>query len=406
METALHNRSVWGLWGLRLAWALMLGIMVITTIVRAPYNDQATFQQWEVANTASRLPGVNWVSFAQYIIGLRYAGAAVFVLLGIVVFVIRPRSGMAILVSITLISMPLIFSGFGINPGDYRLSRQGVPNAVIPLLYLGEFIAFGSSMLTLYLFPDGKFAPRWLRWTLIGWGLLAVLGSFWKLPDLFGYIFVVLALALLIVMFAGQIYRYTHTSDAVQKQQTRLAVAGILLQPLLLVITSPVRAIDNPWYTLFMLHAAVAIPLAVPITLALSILRYRLWDIEVVIRRTLVYSTVTVILGGAYIGMIVVLQAGFVAITGQESALAVVISTLVSAALFTPLRRRVQQGIDRRFFRQKYDAQQTIDTFSEAIRDDVDVDVVGGHLLAAVEATLQPEHLSLWLLPSDRKEQE
>jgi hypothetical protein len=133
------------------------------------------------------------------------------------------------------------------------------------------------------------------------------------------------------------------------------------------------------------------------VAVAVAILRYRLYDVDVVINRTLVYATLTAMLVLVYLGGIVLLQALFRAVTGQESQLAVVASTLVIAALFGPLRRRVQAFIDRRFYRRKYDAAKTLAQFSSKLRDETDLDSLNDELVAIVRETVQPAHASLWL---------
>src|SRR5829696_1917927 len=139
--------------------------------------------------------------------------------------------------------------------------------------------------------------------------------------------------------------------------------------------------------------------LSVPIAIGVAILRYRLYEIDILINRTLVYGILTATLIALYFGGIVVLQRVFVFLTGQQSTLAVVASTLLIAALFTPLRRRIQSFIDRRFYRRKYDARKTLETFSAQLRDETDLDALSDDLVGVVRETMQPAHLSLWLRP-------
>jgi hypothetical protein len=127
------------------------------------------------------------------------------------------------------------------------------------------------------------------------------------------------------------------------------------------------------------------------------VLRYRLYDIDLLINRTLVYGSLTATLVVLYFGGIVVLQGVFVALTGEKSTLAIVASTLLIAALFTPLRRRIQSFIDRRFYRRKYDARKTLEAFSAKLRDETDLDRLGVDLVEIVSETMQPAHASLWL---------
>jgi hypothetical protein len=138
----------------------------------------------------------------------------------------------------------------------------------------------------------------------------------------------------------------------------------------------------------------------VPLAAGIAILRYRLYDVDVVINRALVYGALTVSLALVYLGGVAVLQGLFRALTGQASSLAVVASTLAIAALFSPLRRRLQGLIDRGFYRRKYDAARTLASFSDRLRDETDLDGLGGDLVAVVRETVQPEHASLWLRPA------
>jgi hypothetical protein len=139
--------------------------------------------------------------------------------------------------------------------------------------------------------------------------------------------------------------------------------------------------------------------LSIPIFIGIAVLRSRLFDIDVIINRTLVYGSLTATLAMVYFGGIVVLQRLFVVLTGQQSTLAVVASTLVIAALFNPLRRRFQSFIDHRFYRRKYDARKTLEAFSAKLRDETDLDTLSDDLVGVVRETMQPAHVSLWLRP-------
>jgi hypothetical protein len=148
------------------------------------------------------------------------------------------------------------------------------------------------------------------------------------------------------------------------------------------------------------LSSLLVIPL-IPIATGIAILRYRLYDIDRIINRTLVYGALTVLLALIYFSGVAMVQAIFSALTGQQERpqLAIVVSTLVIAALFNPLRRRIQSFIDRRFYRSKYDARKTLEAFSAKLRDETDLDALSDDLAGVVRETMQPAHVSLWLHP-------
>jgi hypothetical protein len=143
---------------------------------------------------------------------------------------------------------------------------------------------------------------------------------------------------------------------------------------------------------------------AIPVSVGIAILRYRLYDIDLLINRTLVYGALTATLLAVYFGVVAAMQVVFRALTSQEqqSQLAVVVSTLAIAALFNPLRTRIQSFIDRRFYRRKYDAAKTLEIFSARLRDETNLDTLSEELIGAVKETMQPEHVSLWLRPGTR----
>jgi hypothetical protein len=140
-------------------------------------------------------------------------------------------------------------------------------------------------------------------------------------------------------------------------------------------------------------------PLGLPFSAGIAILKYRLYEIDIIINRTLVYGTLTATLVALYFGSIVLLQRAFVLLTGERSTLAIVASTLLIAALFNPLRRRIQSFIDRSFYRRKYDAAKTLEGFSTKLRDETDLEALRGDLVGVVRETMQPAHVPLWLRP-------
>ena len=155
-------------------------------------------------------------------------------------------------------------------------------------------------------------------------------------------------------------------------------------------------------------YAALLSFAGVPIAAGFAVLKYRLYDIEVVVNRTLVYGSLTAALALIYFGGVTTTEAIFRALAGQEEQprLAVVISTLVIAALFSPLRRRIQSFIDRRFYRRKYDARKTLEAFSAKLRDETDLGALRDELVGVVRETMQPAHVSLWLRPDKASKEE
>jgi hypothetical protein len=148
------------------------------------------------------------------------------------------------------------------------------------------------------------------------------------------------------------------------------------------------------WVSLVLVMVGVV---GLPVAVGIAILRYRLYNIDLLINRTLVYGSLTVVLALVYSGSVVLFQEFFRILTGSDSQLAVVVSTLAIAALFQPLRRRIQASIDRRFYRRKYDARKTLEAFSAKLREETDLDSLSGDLTGVVKETMQPAHVSLWL---------
>ena len=268
------------------------------------------------------------------------------------------------------------------------------------------------------LFPSGRLpSPRWrpFAWFSV---LLVVAGTIVaafspgpgvglsirnpfgmeSLPDLNQQL-QALMFALIFVASASLVARL-HRARGVERQQIKwVAYAGALGGGASLPTYTALEAVNLPW-----LHLAGYVPalvgiLGVPTAVGIVITRYRLYDIDILINRTLVYGTLTATLVALYLVGIVVLQRLFVFLTGQQSTLAVVASTLLIAALFNPLRRSLQSFIDRRFYRRKYDARKTLERFSARLRDETDLDALSDDLVDVVRETMQPAHASLWLRP-------
>jgi hypothetical protein len=188
----------------------------------------------------------------------------------------------------------------------------------------------------------------------------------------------------------------------VERQQIKwLLYAGalFLVGPTFQITVSYVLRVEGSW-ALWVGHIlGVVSGLGVPVAIGFAMLRYRLYDIDRIINRTLVYGSLTATLVALYFGCIVLSQRVFVSLIGQQSTLAVVASTLTIAALFMPLRRRIQSLIDRRFYRRKYDARKTLEAFSAKLRNETDLEALSDDLVGVVRETMQPAHVSFWLRP-------
>ena len=197
-----------------------------------------------------------------------------------------------------------------------------------------------------------------------------------------------------------QVYRYRLVSNFVQRQQTKWVVLGIVAAAVgycTFLVLNLLRG--GILASLLGYTAALLLLFLLMISIVVAVLRYRLYDIDFLINRTLVYGSLTVMLVALYFGGIVVLQMLFVALTGQQSTLAIVASTLLIAALFNPLRHRIQSFIDRRFYRRKYDAAKTLEAFSAKLRSETDLDALSDDLVGVVSETMEPAQVSLWLRP-------
>ena len=265
-------------------------------------------------------------------------------------------------------------------------------------------IGVAAILLFMYVFPDGHFVPRWARWlALVSIAVFAPtilfpysLLSLWRHPLLNAFVSAAVFGAIVLV----QAYRYKRVSDATQRQQTKWVVLGIVaaavgycMFPVLNLLQGGVL-VSLLGYT-----AALLLLVLLMLSIVVAVLRYRLYDIDLIINRTLVYGTLTALLVAVYVGSVVSLQAALRALTGQESQLAIVASTLLIAALFNPLRRRTQAFVDRRFYRSKYDAAKTLSAFNARLRDETDLDALNAELVGVVRETMQPAHVSLWLRP-------
>lgn len=313
----------------------------------------------------------------------------------------------------------VLFSGYGTYSLEVQPPRVPwgvVANWLSDIIWLPSVAA--STTFLFLLFPDGKLPSR--RWRPVAWA--AVIGT------------VIVAISLL---FERRLYSFPEIgaplalSSRADPALGFLATAGFFLWALATVaavISLFIRfrrargeeRLQIKWVAFAAVLSLMLVPsftletvealaifeglalMAIPVSVGVAILRYRLYDIDRIINRTLVYGALTALLVGVYVGAAVGLGALLRSVTGQENnSLVIAASTLAVAALFGPARRRIQVFIDRRFYRRKYDATRTLETFSAKLREQVDLDSLSGELVGVVHETMQPAHVSLWLRTSE-----
>ena len=324
------------------------------------------------------------------------------------IFIRRPNDGFALFAAIFLINFGAAtaypsfaeFSYFYQNPPLW----YAIPSLLSVLCSWTLLIPF------LVLYPDGKFVPRW-SWVIVVLGFILTL-SWGLFPEVFAeptsLVSIFGAVAALGVTGASlyvQVWRYRYHFASIERQQAKLFVFALAIFLLFTFVYffPPLQSAlvkipaGSIWNDLVAMVTETLNSVVIPIAIGIAILRYRLWDIDVIIRRTLQYGALTGLLALVYFGSVVLLQSIFEALIRQQSPIVIVISTLAIAALFNPMRHRVQDFIDRRFFRRKYDAEKALATFAAFARDEVDIDKLAGNLLDAIDETVKPERVGLWL---------
>jgi hypothetical protein len=310
---------------------------------------------------------------------------------------------------------------FTVEYGIYALvTNPGSLPAGVISTWIGTWVWLPSVTLTitflLLLFPHGRLlSPHWwpVAWlaaavTIAGTALLAIVP--WDLlnPGIpaqnpvgvegLRYLGIappvpifVIGIPTTLLSMVSLVLRFRRSRGEERQQLKWFVYAGVLIVGALFVPLLVPGAASS-------LLQLLVMP-SLPVAAGIAILRYRLYDIDLLINRTLVYGALTAMLAGVYVGSVVSLQEALRSLTGQESQLAIVASTLAVAALFNPLRRRIQGFIDRRFYRSKYDAAKTLEAFSAKLRSETDLDALSDDLVGVVRETMQPAHVSLWLRP-------
>jgi hypothetical protein len=392
------------------ATALALGCLTLALIVA----------EWPFASLAhlsvsSSTGGLQWWAFTPF---------------GVVGFVVawrKPRNPLGWCLLGLAVAGALSEAGSFYAIAAYRVRHGTLPLGWVAMLAQpGWALAVVLIGLAVLIFPDGTLPSprlRWVLWLYLAMGLVwmgsayvitinailrhnirvdsggnllaldngAASPSWWT--ALQNVLFVVLALSLL-VSLAGQVASYRRSSGE-RRQQLKWLMGGFAVGLAGLVLAITLGTATGFWSVVG--HAAILAIFAIPVSMGVAILKYRLYDIDRVLSRTLAYAIVTGLLIGVYAGLVLLAQQ----VLGFSSPVAVAASTLVAAALFNPVRRRVQHAVDRRFNRARYDADQTVAAFAARLQDAVDLDAVRDDLAGVVQAALEPAHLALWTAPRE-----
>jgi hypothetical protein len=344
--------------------------------------------------------GLSIDTFATILLALTIASEFLCFSVGAVIFWRKSDDWMALLVALSVVAL-------GTVNVTSVLQVSYSPWQVLAIVL--NIVGNGLFFLVCSLLPTGLFVPRWTRWLLPCWVVSGLVFLFSR-DVFFSYLVHILVwLAVVILLVIALLYRYNYASRPLQRQQTKLVIFGGCVAGIInigLIVPQyifPALGQAGSFYQVISQPAYIVTVLIIPICLGLAILRYRLYDIDIIIRRTLIYSTLTALLAVIYEVSVFTLQtltSGLTFIKGNQ--LTVVASTFLIGGLFKPLYDRTKALIDRRFYRRKYDAARTVAAFSATIRDEVDLDRLRNDLLAVVQETMQPAHVSLWLCPPKR----
>jgi hypothetical protein len=406
-DTRLHGRR---LILARVAWVAAVTLIVALFLARLPAYYTALQTGCTGATCGSPQPtpdstlallklGLSVGAYATFTLALTIALAFVCFTLGAVIFWRKSDDWMALLVALAVVASVTL------NEDVFGMDMNSAWGWLAMVLYV-----FGNGVYVLVLsLSDGRFVTRWARWLFLCW-VVAVPVYFFFMYSIF---YPLVWFAALVLLGIAQFYHYRTASSPLQRQQTKWLFFGGGLAVMIIIVGLTVPLLIFPslgqagsLYQLVIATAHIVILFIFPLCIGLAILRFGFLDIDIIIRRTLVYSTLTVVLAAVYFGLVFAMQVLLRGLISQTSGVVIVVSTLAIAALFQPLRHRIQSLIDRRFYRRKYDAARTLAAFSATIRDEVDLNQLCTKLTAVVQETMQPAHVSVWLCPPKRYREE
>jgi hypothetical protein len=414
-------RSIWPVLG-RILWVVIFAFCVWTMVRSvAPGYERLSTICIELPCPEDQLTpdgvahlaalGLSVAFYAWYTLILTIIFALFYWVIGLVIFWQRADEPMALFTSLTLVL-------FGTFAAD--LTTAADPDPISALIGLfAVIISWIAIANLLYIFPDGRFVPGWTVLLSIIWLPLVVLPVLAVLyfPALLPYvdpsqwpplIQILLPLVLLGGGVYAQIYRYRYVSSPAQRHQTKWVVFGLVVGTTMLILLNDIpyslapHWMENGTLTRLLSFSlsAVAVML-MGATITIAILRYRLWDIDVVIRRTLIYGLLSTTLALVYFGTVLLFESLRPTFWGEHSQVETIVSTLLITGLVAPLRRMIQDAIDRRLYRRKYNAELVVATLGSRLQREVELERLRNALLHAVAETWQPAHVSFWSLQED-----
>lgn len=407
-----------GLGFARSVWAIMVVLLLAFFLANLPvYVAQLQTvclhphcAPWQLApasvTTLQRLH-LSLGGYALVSLLISMASVCVWCAVAAVIFWRQSQLGMALLMALLLVVQGITQMSDPIQtPLEY--TAQGWQRAAV----LGATLDLSLALIVFSVFPNGRFFPGWMRWpvallTAALWIYVFATAASVPWETALNPVTIGIFAAAMGSIIGAQIYRYRRVSTWAERQQTKWVVLGMIEGVLVGVLYfvppqvfpplgqpgSLYVVLARPGYTLLFLFA--------PISIGIALLRYHLWDIDVIINRTLVYGSLSAILAAIYLGSILAIESLLALLTRQasqaQSPVAIVISTLMIAALFNPLRHQLQQLIDRRFYRSKYNAEQALAAFAATVQSEVELAALQHKLVEVIEETLQPSSIALWL---------
>jgi hypothetical protein len=398
---------------IRLGGLTLVAIIVALMVVALPDVYAAALTP-DVLRDLRHL-GFSPTLYASILLAESLMSSLVYLALGLVLLWRRPDDRVALFCALMLVTFGGGVTGFLFDPTIGSPVGALARNVVLRIAATLVFVVGEVSLITFfYIAPSGRFVPRWTRWC----GVLALI--YWGAAVFYPSLYNGLTGSTVIILFAtalvAQVYRYWRVSTLIEREQTKWIVVGIVAAVAIIAVPQLIaflffpgiekQAHDSPVLdTLVFGSRWIVALLLIPISIAIAVLRARLWDIDIIINRALVYTVLTALLAAVYVGLTIGVESLAEAITKRSSQqpVATVAATLAIAALFQPLRRRVQNVIDRRFYRRKYDVARTVADFAATLRTETDLTQLSEQLVAVVQETMQPTHVSLWLRPHQRR---